>query len=224
MKCSWHAHSVVMIETINDTSLIIDPFIRGNEFCDLVVEDIKVDYVLLTHAHNDHVGEAVQIARQNQAPIIAMVELANYLSQFDVETIGMNIGGKLNLPFGSIKMTPAIHSSSYDVDGKNIPLGLAAGFVIDDGASKIYHAGDTALFSDMALIGPVDAAFIPIGDHFTMGIEDAVKAVSLLDTKLAIPIHYNTFAPIKQNPYDFINRLDEANGKVPEIGEIFEIS
>lgn len=224
MKCSWHAHSVVMIETINDYTLIIDPFINGNELTDLVVEDIKVDYILLTHAHNDHVGDAVEISKNNDAPIIAMVELADFLSQFGVETHGMNIGGSAYFPFGSVKFTQAFHSSSYDYEDKNYPLGLAAGIVIDDGATKAYHAGDTSLFSDMKLIGPVDVAFIPIGDNFTMGIDDAVQAVSYLETNLAIPIHYNTFPIIEQNPYDFINRLDESNGKVPEVGEIFEVT
>lgn len=225
MKCSWHAHSVVMIETINDYTLIIDPFINGNTACDLEADKVKVDYVLLTHAHNDHVGEAVEIAKNNNATIIAMVELADYLSQFGVETVGMNVGGTAFFPFGSVKMTPAWHSSSYnEEDGTNVPLGLAGGFVIDDGASKVYHAGDTALFSDMSLIGPVDAAFIPIGDHYTMGICDAVKAAELLKPQLVIPIHYNTFPIIEQNPYDFINRLDDDNGKVPEVGEIFDVN
>ncbi len=223
MKCSWHGHSVVMIETINNYNLIIDPFINGNETTDLSVDEIKVDYVLLTHAHNDHVGDAVEIAKNNNAPIIAIVELADFLSQFGVETIGMNLGGTQTFPFGKVTFTRAYHSSSYDHEGVNVPLGVAAGLVINDLATKAYHAGDTALFSDMKLIGPVDVAFLPIGDHFTMGIEDAVIASEFLDANLVIPIHYNTFDLIKQNPYDFINRLEKDNGKVPEVGEIFEI-
>ena len=101
-------------------------------------------------------------------------------------------------------------------------MGLAAGVIIDDGASKLYHAGDTALFMDMQLISPVDIAFLPIGDNYTMGIKDAVKAVNLIQPKKVVPIHYNTFPIIEQNPYEFINRLDDGNGLVPKIGEIIE--
>ncbi len=224
MKCSWHGHSIVMVETINNTKLIIDPFVTGNEICDLSVDEIEVDYILLTHAHNDHVGDALEIAKINGATIIAMVELANYLSQFGVKTHGMNIGGQARFPFGTLKMTQAIHSSAYHDGEKEIPLGLAAGFVLDDGASKLYHAGDTALFSDMKLIGPVDVAFLPIGDNFTMGIEDAVIAASLIQSNLVVPIHYDTFPIIRQNPYDFINRLEDGTGSVFEVGEIFEVN
>ncbi len=224
MKCSWHGHSVVMVETINNTKLIIDPFIEGNDLCDLIVDEVVVDYILLTHAHNDHVGNTLEIARKNNATVIAMVELADYLSQKGIKTHGMNIGGKHKFPFGTVKFTPAIHSSSFDDGENNIPLGLAAGILIDDGASKLYHAGDTALFSDMKLIGPVDVAFLPIGDNFTMGIEEAVIASGLIQSNLVVPIHYDTFPIIKQNPYEFINRLEDGTGRVFEVGEIFEIN
>lgn len=137
----------------------------------------------------------------------------------------MNLGGSHTFPFGKVKLVPALHSSTYNLeDGTLLNLGLPAGVVVDDTVQKIYHAGDTALFSDMKLIGPVDVAFLPIGDNFTMGIEDALKAVELLQCEWAIPIHYNTFPLIKQNPYDFINRLDEGNGLVPNIGKIYDIN
>ena len=222
MKCSWHGHSVVQIETINNYKIIIDPFINGNEKTDLKVEDIEVDYVVLTHAHNDHVGEALEISLRCKAPIIAMVELAEFMEKQGAETHPMNIGGTVYLPFGSIKMTIAHHSSHYDFEGESIPMGLAAGVIINDGASKVYHAGDTSLFMDMQLIGPVDLAFLPIGDNYTMGIKDAVQAVNLIQPKKVVPIHYNTFPIIEQNPYDFTNRLDEGNGLVPAIGEVIE--
>ena len=222
MKCSWHGHSVVQVETINNYKIIIDPFINGNDLCDLEVDKIDVDYIVITHAHNDHVGEALEIAKITNAPIVAMVELANFLESQGATTHPMNIGGTAYFPFGSIKMTIAHHSSSYEFEGETIPMGLAAGVIIDDGASKLYHAGDTALYMDMQLIGPVDIAFLPIGDNYTMGIRDAVKAVNLIQPKKVVPIHYNTFPIIEQNPFDFTNRLDDGNGIVPKIGEVFE--
>lgn len=223
MKYSWHGHSVVQLETIEGYKLIIDPFINGNATCDLKVEDVKVDYILLTHAHNDHVGDTLELARRNNATVIAMVELADFLSQFNIKTHGMNIGGKHKFEFGTVKFTPALHSSNYTYEDMSINLGLAAGIIVDDGVHKVYHAGDTALFSDMKYIKPVDLAFLPIGDNYTMGIDDALIASEILDPKLVIPIHYNTFPIIKQNPYEFINRLEDSNGFVPEIGELYNI-
>lgn len=222
MKLSWHGHSVVLVETIDKVRIIIDPYINGNPACDLEVENLDVDYIVLTHGHNDHVGDALEISRNTGAPIVAMVELANFFSKLGVKTFPINIGGTLPLSFGSIKFTQAIHSSVYQHQGQSIPMGLAAGIILDDGASRIYHAGDTALFSDMALVKNIDVAFLPIGDNYTMGIEDAVIAASLINAKTVVPIHYNTFSLIKQNPYEFINRLDDGNGYVPEIGEVFE--
>lgn len=224
MKCTWHAHSVVKIETINDYKIIIDPFINGNTLTDLKVENIKVDYIVLTHGHNDHVGDALEISLNNDAPIIAMVELADLMESLGAKVHPMNIGGSHKFPFGTLKFTQAIHSSHYTYENKSIPVGLAAGVIVNDGASTLYHAGDTALFSDMKLIGPVDVAFIPIGDNFTMGINDALLAAEYVDAGLVVPIHYDTFDIIKQNPYEFINRLELANGLVPEIGEPFDIN
>lgn len=220
MKFSWHGHAVVQIQT-HDKRIIIDPFIEGNKDCDLSVDEIKVDYILLTHAHNDHVGDTVQIAKNNDATVIAMVELADYLGSFDIKTHGMNIGGAYQFPFGKLKCTQAIHSSSYNDGEKNIPLGLANGFLLDDGFHTLYHAGDTALFSDMALLGPVDVAFLPIGDNFTMGIDDAIKASALIKPKLSIPIHYNTFPIITQDPNAFTSNV--SNGRLPAIGEVIEL-
>lgn len=222
MKLSWHGHSVIQLETINNYRIIIDPFITGNPTTDLSVDSIYIDYIVLTHAHNDHVGDALELSIKNQAPIITIVELADFLAEKGAKTIGMNLGGKHEFPFGSLKFVPALHSSSYTEDGINYALGVASGVIINDGATTIYHAGDTALFSDMKLFKNIDVALIPIGDYYTMGIEDAVSSVSLIKPDKVIPIHYNTFPVIEKNPYDFINRLDEGNGLVPEIGEIIE--
>ncbi|WP_271397929.1 metal-dependent hydrolase [Salinicoccus roseus] len=210
MKLSYHGHSIIQLEN-NDTKVIVDPFINGNELTDLDAGEVKADYILLTHGHNDHVGDTVEIAKNNDATVVAPVELAGYLEGQGLETIGMNIGGRKSFEFGSIKFVHAFHSSSFtDDDGKVHYTGMPTGIIIEAGEKKIYHAGDTGIFGDMKLIsdlnGPFDVAFVPIGDHFTMGIEDAAYATDeLIRPKVAVPVHYDTFPPIKQDAEAFKN-------------------
>lgn len=210
MKLSYHGHSIIQLEN-NDTKVIVDPFINGNELTDLYAGEVKADYILLTHGHNDHVGDTVEIAKNNDATVVAPVELAGYLEGQGLETIGMNIGGRKSFEFGSIKFVHAFHSSSFtDDDGKVHYTGMPTGIIIEAGDKKIYHAGDTGIFGDMKLIsdlnGPFDVAFVPIGDHFTMGIEDAAYATDeLIRPKVAVPVHYDTFPPIKQDAETFKN-------------------
>ncbi len=220
MELSWHGHSCVYINTIQNHEILIDPFITGNPMSDLDLDTLSVDTIIITHAHADHLGDTVRLARRTLCDVICNVELAEYLKkEYDLHTHGLNIGGRGKFSFGSVKFVQAIHSSSYN----GLELGLAAGVVIHDDISTVYHAGDTALFSDMALVGKVDICCLPIGDYYTMGIDDAIKAASLIQSDLFIPIHYNTFSTIEQNPYEFINKLPEANGLVPEIGEVIEL-
>lgn len=219
MKISWHGHSCVRINTISNYKIIIDPFVSGNDFSDLDLKTLKVDTIILTHAHKDHVGDTIEIAKRNNANVIAIVELADELATHGISTHGMNIGGSYKTAFGSVKFVPAIHSSTYE--GK--PMGLAAGVLISDDISTVYHCGDTALFSDMSLVPHSNVCFIPIGDNFTMGIDDAVKAATIIDSDLFIPIHYDTFPVIEQNPYEFTNKLPQVNGLVPDIGEEIEV-
>lgn len=222
MKISYHGHSVVKIQT-GSHSLLIDPFINGNKLTDLIVEDEQPDVILLTHGHNDHVGDTIELAKKSDALVIAPNELAVYLGWQGLRTHGMNLGGSKEFDFGTVKFTQAFHSSSYETaDQEFIYTGMPSGILLTVEGKTIYHAGDTALFGDMALIGqrhPIDVAFLPIGDNFTMGPEDAAYAVELLNPKLTVPIHYNTFPPIEQDPNRFKNLVKDHEVKILNAGE-----
>lgn len=226
MIISYHGHAVVKIET-NGKKIIIDPFIMGNGLTDLKASDVKVDYILLTHGHGDHVGDTLQLAKNNDALVVGSAEIATYFAWQGVRTHGMNIGGAYEFDFGKVKYTQAFHSSSIESDGNRLVyLGMPMGILLTIEGKTIYHAGDTGLFSDMKLIGErnkIDVAFLPIGDNFTMGPEDAAVAAEWLGAKMVVPIHYNTFPVIKQDPYSFIKMLPEGKGKVLEVGESIEL-
>lgn len=225
MKISYHGHSIVKIQTGSHT-ILIDPFITGNALTDLVVQNEKPDVILLTHGHNDHVGDTMEIAKASGALVVAPNELAVYLGLQGLNTHGMNIGGAKEFDFGTVKFTKAFHSSSYQTeDNEFIYTGMPAGILFTAEGKTIYHAGDTSLFGDMELIGkrhPVDVAFLPIGDNFTMGPEDAAYAVELINPKLTVPIHYNTFPPIVQDPIHFKNLVKNHAVKIMEAGEVIE--
>lgn len=226
MKISYHGHSVVKIHTKGKT-ILIDPFINGNSLTDLKVDEEKPDAILLTHAHNDHVGDTVALAKGNDAVVVAPVELANYLGTFGLNVVGMNLGGSKEFDFGTVKYTKAFHSSSYTTDdGDIIYGGMPAGILFKAEGKTIYHAGDTELFGDMELIGKrnkIDVAFLPIGDFFTMGPEDAAYAAELLKADTVVPIHFNTFPPIKQDPQAFKEMVKASEVRVLEAGDSFEI-
>ncbi|MCG7335507.1 metal-dependent hydrolase [Sporosarcina sp. ACRSM] len=226
MQISYHGHSIVKIKTGNHT-ILIDPFITGNQLTDLKVDEEKPDAILLTHGHNDHVGDTVAIAKASDALVIAPNELAVYLGWQGIKTHGMNIGGACEFEFGTVKFTKAFHSSSYTTeDNEIIYTGMPTGILFTAEGKTIYHAGDTSLFGDMEMIGkrhPIDVAFVPIGDNFTMGPEDAAHAVELLNPKLAVPIHFNTFPPIKQDPETFRALVKGHEVKVLEAGDLFEL-
>ncbi len=206
-KIIYHGHSFVEIN-INGVIIYIDPFIEGNSQCDIKLKDAKCNYIILTHGHNDHFGNTIELAKAHDAVVICMVELADYLGTRGIKTHEMNLGGAYNFPFGRVKLTQARHSSSLS-DGTY--AGDPAGVIIHSDSKTIYHAGDTALFYDMKLIGEIDSidyAFLPIGDNYTMGIDDAVKAAEFLNSKTNIPIHYNTFEVIKADPNEFKRKIE----------------
>ncbi|MDH4420779.1 MULTISPECIES: metal-dependent hydrolase [Bacillus] len=223
MKVSYHGHSVVKIET-NGKVILIDPFLTGNPATDLKAEDVKVDAILLSHGHGDHVGDTVELAKKNNAVVVAPFELATFLSWQGVNTHPMHIGGAHEFDFGKVKFTQAFHGSSHiDEENKTITYtGMPAGILFTAEEKTVYHAGDTALFSDMKLIGElnnIDVAFLPIGDNFTMGPEDAVLAAKWINAKIVVPMHYNTFPVIEQDPYQFVEKLQNCTGKVLDAGE-----
>lgn len=225
MKLSYHGHSIVKIET-NGKTILIDPFITGNKLTDLTAADEKPDVILLTHGHNDHVGDTMDIAKKHNVLVVAPNELAVYLGFQGLNTHGMNIGGAKEFDFGTVKYTQAFHSSSYTTENNEIIYtGMPAGLLLTIEGKVIYHAGDTSLFSDMKLYAenPIDVAFLPIGDNFTMGPEDAAKAVEILQPKLTVPIHYNTFPPIEQDPQDFKALVRSNEVKIMEAGESIEL-
>ncbi|WP_114571135.1 metal-dependent hydrolase [Exiguobacterium flavidum] len=227
MKLTYHGQSTVAIET-NGTHLLIDPFFSGNDLVKVKADEVAADYILLTHAHADHMLDAEAIAKRTGATIIATHELSSYLGNKGLSTHGMNLGGQFEFPFGKVKMTIAFHSSSIDVDGSFTYMGMPAGFLLMLEGKTIYHAGDTALFGDMALYGTyhdIDVAFLPIGDNYTMGPDDALIAADMLQAEKVVPIHYDTFPLIKQDPQSFCERLksQEQTGIPLAIGESFEI-
>ena len=226
MYVSFHGHSVVKIKT-GDCTILIDPFISGNDLTDLIAANEKPNVILLTHGHNDHVGDTVAIAKANDSLVIAPFELAEYLGWQGVRTYGMHIGGANQFDFGKVKFTQAFHGSSFVTEENEIIYtGMPAGILFSAEGKTIYHAGDTALFGDMKLIGerhPIDLAFLPIGDNFTMGIEDAAYAVELLKPQSVVPIHYNTFPPIKQDPNEFKELVKNTKVHIWAAGEGTEL-
>ena len=222
MQISYHGHSVVKIKT-NTHTILIDPFITGNGQTDLNAAEENVDVILLTHGHNDHFGDTVDLAKRNNATVITTFELAEYVESLGINVHAMGIGGAYDFKFGRVKFTQAYHSSSYTTeDGEIIYGGMPAGVLLMIQDKTIYHAGDTALFGDMKLIGErnnIDVAFLPIGDNFTMGPEDAAYAVQLLKPKIVVPVHYNTFPPIKQDPQVFKCLVKTAEVQVLKAGD-----
>jgi L-ascorbate metabolism protein UlaG (beta-lactamase superfamily) len=207
VKITFHGHSCFGI--VGDGHhLVIDPFFKNNPLCKVKPENVKADYVLISHGHGDHWGDTNLIASKNKATVIANFELAEHAQRQGLEAHPLHIGGSARFPFGWVKLTIAHHGSTLEND-QNYG-GAATGLLVGIGGKTIYHAGDTGLFLDMQLIGemnPIDLALLPIGDNFTMGPVDAAKAVEFLKPKMVVPMHYNTFDIIKQDPQQFVDLL-----------------
>jgi L-ascorbate metabolism protein UlaG (beta-lactamase superfamily) len=208
----YFGHACWLLQHGN-TNVVIDPFLSESPWLNGgIPRDLEPDLVLLTHGHFDHLGDTIEIAKRRRAPVLAMVELADFLNEQGVKSIDGNFGGVIKFDFGWAKFVPAWHSSTWMLPNQAQRSSIPCGFVIRFFDQTIYHAGDTCLFYDMKLIGevtPIDVALLPIGGHYTMGVDDAVKAVELLAPKVVVPMHYNTWAPIEQDPEDFKRKVEE---------------
>jgi L-ascorbate metabolism protein UlaG (beta-lactamase superfamily) len=204
---TYYGHATWGLET-KGTAILIDPFFTGNPQSSVTAGDVQADFIVLTHAHGDHYGDTVEIARRTGATLISNAEIVNYCQKQGVaKAHPLHIGGGNAFPFGRVKLTVAHHGSSFP-DGTY--GGNPAGVVLEIEGKRLYNAGDTALFSDMTLIGQagLDVALLPIGDNFTMGPEDAAAAAKLLHARTVIPMHYNTWPVIAQDPEAFKRRVE----------------
>ena len=211
---TWFGHATLGLET-GGFKLLIDPYFSGNPSVKIKANQVEADYILVTHGHGDHIGDTVEIAKRCSALVISNAEISSWLRKQGVKTHAQHIGGGYQHPFGYLKLTTALHGSSLP-DGSN--GGNPAGFLLTTNENKkIYMAGDTGLFGDMKLIGEegLNLAVIPIGDNYTMGPADALRAVKLLNPRVVIPIHFNTFDLIRQDPKAWAEQVEaETDTKV----------
>lgn len=208
-KLTWYGHATLGLET-GGYKLIVDPFFSGNPAASTSPKAVEADFILISHGHGDHVGDGIDIAKRTGATVISNDEIANWFAAHGVKKVhGQHLGGGYRHPFGYLKLTLALHGSALP-DGSN--GGNPCGFLLttNDGR-KIYLAQDTGLFGDMKLIGEegLDLALVPIGDNYTMGPDDALRAVKLLEPKVVIPIHYNTFDLLKQDENAWAERVQK---------------
>jgi len=227
VKIIFLGHAGFLIE--GSKRIVIDPFLTGNSTAKHKPEDINADLIMVSHGHGDHFGDTLSIAKQSGGTVVSVHELAVFCSSKGVDAHGMHIGGSHIFDGVKIKLTPAWHGSGYGEKSPLEYLGTPCGFVFNLDGQTIYHSGDTGLFGDMELIGrlnKIDIAMIPIGDNYTMGPEDALEAVKMLKPGLVIPMHYNTFPLIEQDPYKFkldVEKDTKSKVAVMNPGESLEI-
>lgn len=216
LSITWFGHATFLLVTPGGKRIVFDPWLNGNPKAPAGAKIDKADVICVSHGHSDHTTDVVPVARATGAPVVAIFELATYFQGKGLkDTIGMNMGGTVDVKGLKITMTPAVHSSGIMEEGHSIYLGEPAGYVVrlEDGRA-IYFAGDTALFGDMRLIREMHApeiAFLPIGDHFTMGPDAAARATEILGVRQVVPMHYGTFPVLTGTP-DVLKKLVEPRG------------
>ena len=216
MRFTYHGHATFSLYTDAGVRLLFDPYFDNNPKFDGTHGDVgAVDFVLASHGHFDHFEDAVPVLKATGATFIATVELVSFAKTQGVEKIhGMNIGGAHDFPFGRVKLTPALHGGQVEGDESGRFTTAPAGFLLEIDGRRIYYSGDTSLITDMQLLrGNVDVAILPIGDNFTMGPDDAARAVDFIRPKQVIPVHYNTWPLIAQDPHEFAKKV----GKTAEV-------
>jgi L-ascorbate metabolism protein UlaG (beta-lactamase superfamily) len=221
---TWYGHATLGV-TVDKDRLLVDPYFTGNPAASATAGNVQADYILISHGHGDHVGDAVAIAKRTGATIISNAEISGWFQKQGLKAHAQHLGGGFTYPFGYLKLTLALHGSALP-DGSN--GGNPAGFLLTSQGKKIYLAADTGLFGDMRLIGEegLDLAVIPIGDNYTMGPDDALRAVKLLQPKHVIPIHFNTWELIAQDPVAWAKRVESETSAKPHVlkpGESFEV-
>jgi L-ascorbate metabolism protein UlaG (beta-lactamase superfamily) len=213
MDIRFLGHAAFALEHDGKT-VLIDPFLTGNPKAAASADEVNADAILLTHGHGDHYGDTVDIAKRTGAPVVAIVEIAGEIAEEGVETFNPNIGGTVEFDWGSVRLTPAWHTSTTPKGTASVPAGL----VVEIGDKRVYHLGDTGLFSDLALPkrrGHIDVALMCIGGHFTMDRFDAVVAAELVGADQIIPCHYDTFPPVETDAQAF--KADVQNAGYSEV-------
>ncbi|HEX6925764.1 MAG TPA: metal-dependent hydrolase [Longimicrobiaceae bacterium] len=225
---TWHGHACISLETDEGTRILFDPFLTDNPAADIRPDDIdRLDYILVSHGHFDHFIDCIPLAKRTGATVVSTFELVTFCSNQGVEKVhGMNIGGGHRFPFGRVKLTPALHTGSIAGDDTGAFTTDCCGFLLElNSGKRVYYSGDTALIKDMELLsGSVDVALLPIGDNYTMDPADAARAVEFIQPRVVIPVHYNTWDLIAQDPEEFRRLVGErAEVVVLKPGDSYEV-
>ncbi len=224
---TWHGHATYTLELAGGTRILIDPWFEGNPMADRALDSVeKVDWIFCTHGHADHFKDAIPLARRTGATLVSSYEVIQFAASQGLEKLhALGVGGGYDFPFGRVKMTPALHGGHVHGDESGAWTCIPGGFVFHADGIRLHHAGDTALLTDMQLLrGGVDVAILPIGDNYTMGPDDAVRAVDFIEPSVVIPMHYGTFPEIEQDPEAFRTAVgDRARVEVLEVGDSLDL-